>query len=128
MDKGFEERSFWNKVKNFALKAGREVIEKSLWLYYAAQEPGTPTWAKATIYGALAYFISPIDAIPDAVPVVGYSDDLGVLLAAIGTVSLYITAGVKDKAARKLATWFGEGVIEGEAEGVGEPTAQISHR
>jgi uncharacterized membrane protein YkvA (DUF1232 family) len=55
---------------------GREVIEKALWLYYAAQQPNTPLWAKTAIYGALGYFISPIDAIPDITPVIGYADDL----------------------------------------------------
>jgi hypothetical protein len=37
----FDDASFWDKVKNFAKAAGREVIEKALWLYYAAQQPET---------------------------------------------------------------------------------------
>ena len=65
----FDDGSFWDKVKNFALKAGKEVIEKALWLYYAAQQPNTPVWAKTVIYGALAYFVLPVDAVPDAIPV-----------------------------------------------------------
>jgi len=51
--KDFSEDGFWNKVVKYAKAAGQEVIEKALWLYYAAQNPQTPTWAKATIYGAL---------------------------------------------------------------------------
>ena len=51
----FSENNFWDKVVNFAKAAGKEVIEKALWLYYAAQNPNTPTWAKVTIYGALGY-------------------------------------------------------------------------
>lgn len=102
----FSEEGFWGKIKKYAKKAGREVIEKALWLYYAAQDPGTPLWAKTTIYGALAYFISPIDAIPDIIPVVGYTDDLSVLVGAIAAVSIYITTEVKDKAAKKLSDWF----------------------
>ena len=62
----------WEKLKKYAKKAGRGVIEKALWLYYAAQEPATPIWARTAIYGALAYFLSPIDAIPDVSPIVGY--------------------------------------------------------
>lgn len=65
---------------------------------YAAHGPNTPTWAKATIYGALGYFISPIDAIPDLVPVVGYSDDLGVLALTVATCTAYITPEVKAQA------------------------------
>ncbi|MVW64172.1 DUF1232 domain-containing protein [Massilia sp. NEAU-DD11] len=102
----FDDGSFWSKVKNFAKAAGREVIEKALWLYYAAQAPETPVWAKTAIYAALAYFVMPLDAIPDVVPVVGYTDDLGTLAAAVGTVSMYITADVKAQAQQKLAGWF----------------------
>lgn len=106
MSEQFDDGGFWEKVKNFAKAAGKEVIEKSLWLYYAAQQPGTPMWAKTVIYGALAYFVLPVDAIPDPVPVVGYTDDLGALAAALGTVAIYVTDDVKRLAAEKMTTWF----------------------
>ena len=104
----YSDNSFWDKVKTFAITAGREVIEKALWLYYAAQRPETPKWAKAAIYGALAYFISPLDAIPDITPLVGFTDDLGALAAAIAMTSAYINEDVKAKASQKLWDWFGE--------------------
>ncbi len=103
----FDDGSFWNKVKHFALKAGKEVIEKALWLYYAAQQPGTPAWARTVIYGALAYFVLPVDAVPDAIPVAGFTDDLGALAAALGTVSMYVTDQVKQMASEKMKEWFG---------------------
>lgn len=103
----FDDGSFWNKVKNFALKAGKEVIEKALWLYYAAQQPNTPAWARTVIYGALAYFVLPVDAVPDAIPVAGFTDDLGALAAALGTVSMYVTDQVKTMASEKMKEWFG---------------------
>ena len=103
----FDDGSFWNKVKHFALKAGREVIEKALWLYYAAQQPNTPAWARTVIYGALAYFVLPVDAVPDAIPVAGFTDDLGALVAALGTVSMYVTDQVKQMASEKMREWFG---------------------
>ena len=103
----YSEDSYWKKLSGFAKDAGYEVVEKSLFLYYAAQEDGAPLWAKTTIVGALGYFISPIDAIPDLTPVVGYGDDLGVLVLAIATVSTYINDNVKTKAKNKLADWFG---------------------
>ncbi|MFP1723706.1 YkvA family protein [Lonsdalea quercina] len=103
----FNETRFWTKIVDYAKKAGREVIEKALWLYYAAQRPDTPVWAKTTIYAALAYFVLPVDAIPDALPVVGFTDDLGVLAGAMGTVSLYINEEVKRQTHDKLADWFG---------------------
>jgi uncharacterized membrane protein YkvA (DUF1232 family) len=104
--KDYSDSSFWDKVGGYAKTAGKEVIEKSLFLYYAAQKPETPVWAKTAIFGALAYFISPIDAIPDIVPVVGYVDDLGVLGAALASVSAYIDEDVKKTARRKMDDWF----------------------
>lgn len=106
MSTDFDDRSFWEKVKNFAKSAGKELIQKALWLYYAAQRAETPAWAKATIYGALAYFVLPLDAIPDVVPVVGFSDDLAAIAAAITAVSMYITDDVKAQAKEKMSTWF----------------------
>lgn len=103
----YSDDNFWDKVMRFAKLAGREVIEKALWLYYAAEQPETPSWAKGVMYGALAYFISPVDAIPDITPLVGYADDLGVLATAIGTVSAYINEAVRAKTAAQLKKWFG---------------------
>ncbi len=89
-EKEYSDDSFWDKVKKYAKIAGKNVLEPALKLYYALQDRDTPAWAKTVIIGALGYFISPIDAIPDITPVVGYSDDLGVLIAAVATVGAYI--------------------------------------
>jgi uncharacterized membrane protein YkvA (DUF1232 family) len=102
------EPSFWGKLNRFARKAGREVVEKALWLYYAYQRPETPAWAKRTILGALAYFILPVDAISDILVGVGYTDDLTVLMFAVGTVAAHINPAVKEQARRKVSEWFGE--------------------
>ena len=106
-DKDYSESGVWDKLKGYAKSAGKEVIEKALFLYYAAQKPETPIWAKTTVYGALAYFISPLDAIPDIAPVIGYVDDLGVLAAAVAAISVYIDTDVKTQAKDKLEEWFG---------------------
>lgn len=106
-EKHYSDEGFWNKIKKYAKKAGKEVIEKALQLYYAAKNPDTPVWAKTTIYGALGYFISPIDLIPDITPVLGYTDDLGVIAAALAVVAKYIDDDVKRQASQKLEDWFG---------------------
>lgn len=103
----FSDDGFWSKIARYAKKAGKEVIEKALWLYYAAQNPDTPAWAKGIIYGALGYFILPVDAIPDIAPVVGYTDDLGMIGTALAAVSMYINDDVKQLAKQKLTNWFG---------------------
>lgn len=97
---------FWQKLNRFAYKSGRELVEKALWLYYASKRPETPVWARSVIVGALAYFVMPIDAAPDYIPGVGYSDDLAVLAAAVGAVAFYIDEEVKRKAAATLSKWF----------------------
>lgn len=98
---------FRAKLGRYARRAGREVVEKALWLYFAAQRPDTPRWAKTTVYGALGYLILPLDAVPDVVPVAGYSDDLGVLALAVATLAAHIDAGVRGRATQVLARWFG---------------------
>ena len=104
----YSDETFWAKLKKFALTAGREVVEKALILYYTAQNPNVPSWAKGVVIGALTYFISPVDAIPDILVGIGFTDDLGVLLAAIATVSVYINTETKEQAKDKMKDWFGK--------------------
>jgi uncharacterized membrane protein YkvA (DUF1232 family) len=103
----FSEEKFREKLLRYAKTAGSEVVERALQLYFALDNPNTPTWAKGVIIGALGYFITPLDAIPDLVPAAGYSDDLGVLVLALATVAFCITPQVKEKAKQKLTEWFG---------------------
>ncbi len=104
----FSESGFWSKLRRYARVAGREVVEKALLLFYAMQEEKAPAWAKATIAGALGYFIVPLDAIADLTPAVGYADDLGVLVLAVAAVATYINDDVRAKTARRMQQWFGE--------------------
>lgn len=102
----YSEGDFWAKLLNYAKKAGLELVELVLQLYYAFQSPNTPAWAKAVIVAALGYFVCPVDAIPDAIPIVGYSDDMAVLVTAVATVATYITDEIKAKAAAQVGRWF----------------------
>jgi len=103
----YSDGGFWRKLGQYAGVAGRELVEKALLMYYAARRDETPAWARATIYGALGYFIAPFDAVVDMTPVVGYSDDLGVLALAFATVAHYIDDGVRARAAERMRRWFG---------------------
>ena len=49
----------------------------------AVADPSTPKWAKAMLVSAIIYVISPFDAIPDFIPVLGWTDEIGVLSAAV---------------------------------------------
>ena len=66
----------------------------------------TPGWAKTIIVGALGYFVLPTDAIPDLVPVAGYTDDLGTIGTALAIVAAHIKQEHKDKAKEKIDIWF----------------------
>ncbi len=103
----YSEDSFWAKVKQFSLAAGREVVERALVLYYTLGEAGVPAWAKTTITVALGYFIFPADAIPDLTPVVGYADDFGVLVAALAMVAAHVTPEGKRRASETLQKILG---------------------
>ena len=105
-ENNYSDDSFWEKLKKFAKKAGATVIEPALKLYYSAKDSDTPILAKTTIIAALGYFISPIDAIPDITPLIGYSDDLGVLALAVSAVAAYIKSEHAEKAKETLKTWF----------------------
>lgn len=105
--KFFSDKDFFEKLKNFAKKAGIKVVYVCLLLYYTLKKDTTPKWAKSIIIGALGYFILPLDLLPDLAPIVGYTDDLTLLLPALGAVAFYIDGEVKDKAKEKLKSWFG---------------------
>jgi uncharacterized membrane protein YkvA (DUF1232 family) len=58
-------------------KARARLLKKEVYaIYIAARDPRTPWYAKALIFLIVAYALSPIDLIPDFVPVLGYLDDL----------------------------------------------------
>ncbi len=103
----YSEESFWQKLAGFALSAGRSVVEMALQLFFVAIDKGTPAHIKALCLGPLGYFIFPFDAIPDIIPVVGYSDDLGVLALTLAAVASFLTPEIKERAREKADQWFG---------------------
>ena len=100
------EHGFRHKLQRYALAAGGHVVEKALWLYFAARRPDCPAWAKVTVYGTLGYFISMVDAIPDVTPVLGYTDDLALMTLAVATLASYVDDAVKQRAADVMARYF----------------------
>ena len=102
----YSERSLREKLARVGRAAGREVVEKVLWLWFASRRPDLPVRARTTIYGALAYFVLPLDAVPDLLPFAGYTDDLGVLLWALVTVARYVDADVKLRTERVQSRLF----------------------
>ena len=106
--KYYSEKSLWEKIKKVSKIAGSKVVYAVLLLYYTMQDKSVSVKTKVSIAAALGYFILPTDAIFDFTPLIGYSDDLGVLLFTLARISSGITPEVKKKAREKLQNWFGE--------------------
>jgi uncharacterized membrane protein YkvA (DUF1232 family) len=104
----YSEQSFWDKLKGYAIAAGREVVEKALTLYYCHRDADTPAWARRVIVGALAYFILPTDAIPDLIPGAGYTDDLGALAMALTILAAHVKQEHVRQARVTLERWFSD--------------------
>ena len=106
-EKHFSFNGLMAKIKETAKKAGLKAIYMALLLYYALESPTISVMDKAIIYGALGYFISPIDIVPDILPLIGLSDDIAVLAWAFSRVKHNITDMTREKAKTKLKIWFG---------------------
>jgi len=108
----YSEVGLWEKVRRFSKKAGVKTIYAALLCYYVLRSSSVSTEDKAIIWGALGYFILPIELIPDAIPVVGFTDDLAALVYALRTVWVNVTPEIKRQAAEKLRTWFRDVDVE----------------
>lgn len=104
----------FDALQQLVHRTGYAVLERALWLYFAAQRPETPLWAKTAIYGALGYLVSPVDAVPDLVPG-GFVDDAGVLAGALATVAVFVDEPVREKTRTLLQTWFSDPPPEADA-------------
>jgi uncharacterized membrane protein YkvA (DUF1232 family) len=94
------QKGFWPKIRRTAARIpfARQVIS----VYYSARDPETPPAAKGIMLGALAYFVMPIDAIPDIFAGIGFTDDAAVIAALVATVGAHIRQRHKDQAEAAL--------------------------
>jgi len=106
--KHFSFNGLMSKIKETAKKAGLKAIYMALLLYYALESPTCTALDKAIIYGALGYFISPLDLVPDILPLVGLSDDIAVLAWAYSRIRHNVSDMTREKAKTKLKIWFGD--------------------
>ena len=108
----FSKTEFVEKISRIAKRAGAKLVYAALILYYTLQSDKIPVKDKAIIIGALGYLISPLDVVPDAIPIVGLGDDLGVLVYVLQKVWGNVSEDVKIKARERLSKWFDEDEIE----------------
>ena len=77
--------------------------EDLLAAWVCTRDPATPRRVKLTLLAALGYFVLPLDAIPDVMPLLGFTDDAAVIAAALAAVAGSITPQHRDKAKEMLA-------------------------
>ncbi len=94
------QRGFWPKIRRTAAKIPFAGQALSVW--YAARDPETPAAAKGIMLGALAYFVLPVDAIPDIFAGIGFTDDAAVIAALLATLGANVKRRHKDAAATAL--------------------------
>lgn len=95
----YVKKNIWKKIKKTASKV--PFVLNAVTLYFCALDGDTPTAAKVKAFSALAYFILPLDFIPDIGPL-GYTDDAAVIMIAIKSLNPYITDDHKQKAKKWL--------------------------
>ena len=104
----FSQSAFLEKISRIAKRAGAKLIYAALILYYTLQSDKVSLKDKAIILGALGYLISPLDVVPDAIPIAGLGDDLAVLIFVLKKVWGEVNDDVRAKAKSKLSRWFDE--------------------
>lgn len=95
-DEARVDRGFWRKLR----RHGRRVpfLKDAVAAWYCARDPATPIQVKAVLMGALAYFVMPVDMLPDIVLWLGFTDDATVLLAAYQAISSHVKDRHRDQA------------------------------
>jgi len=108
----FSQSDFVEKISRVAKRAGSKLVYAALILFYTLQSDKISVKEKAIILGALGYLISPLDVVPDAIPIVGLGDDLAVLVYVLKLVWTDIDPEVQERAKQKLSQWFDEDEIK----------------
>lgn len=102
----YSEKSFWKVVRGSFQAIGEKTLAQAVTLFYALQDKRTPSKARYTILAALGYLIIPTDLIPDFLPIVGFTDDMGAIAAAMAAVTPYVKATHRRKAEKQVAELF----------------------
>jgi uncharacterized membrane protein YkvA (DUF1232 family) len=100
-----EERRFWRKL---ARTIGRvSFAEDLVAAFYCALDRQTPGYVRATLLGAIAYFVLPADAVPDILAAVGFTDDAAVLAAAVAAIGRHMREEHREAARKRLDQLLG---------------------
>lgn len=93
-------RDFWRVVKKAAARI--PFMDEVVAAYYCALDPATPTRVRATLIAALAYFVAPVDLIPDFLLGIGFTDDVTVLAGVLALLRAHIADRHREAARKAL--------------------------
>ncbi|MDR1330875.1 MAG: DUF1232 domain-containing protein [Tannerella sp.] len=105
----YDGESLLRKLKSVAGLAGETVLRPVLTLYHIMRDGGVSALDKAQIIGALGYFIFPADAIPDFIALVGYTDDVAVMLLLLRQMAGHVTPEIGARVEAQIAALLGRG-------------------
>jgi uncharacterized membrane protein YkvA (DUF1232 family) len=91
---------FWPKLRRTAARV--PFAKEMLAVWYCAKDDATPIAAKGMMFAALAYFVMPVDAVPDFIAGLGYTDDAAVFAALLSIVGRHLKPRHKDAARRDI--------------------------
>ena len=100
-DEARVKREFWPTLRRVARNI--PFAEDAVAAYYCALDRETPMHVRAALIGALAYFVMPLDALPDFLPLMGFADDASILAAAIAAVRMHMNDRHREAARRALS-------------------------
>lgn len=102
----YSDTSFWNLLKKGAKSIGAIPLCYALALYYIMQHDKVSVVEKGMIIGALGYLIFPVDMIPDITPLLGFTDDAGVMALLISKMKNSIDDTIVENIYLKINQWF----------------------
>lgn len=100
-------------LKRVAKRAGVRSAYSAGCLWFVATDPATPRKIRAAALSPLAYFLLPLDAIPDLAPLIGFTDDAALMAAAVAALAIHVKPGHRRKARELVVKWFGEEAAAG---------------
>ena len=100
------ELGFWPKIRRVAARV--PFAKEALSVWYCAKDDETPLAAKGMMLAALAYFVLPVDAIPDFIAGLGYTDDAAVFTALLAIIGRNLKPRHKLAAKRDIERLRGE--------------------
>jgi len=95
-----DDKRFWRKLKRVLVRI--PFAEDLVAAYYCAADPDTPGYVRAVLLGAIAYFVLPIDMVPDILAGLGFTDDASVLAAAVAAVGRHLQPRHRELAQKAL--------------------------